>query len=153
VQVKYSAVKFGWNVLQWLQARGNNFCAVQFALSVSAANILGEAAVVTIWFEKWQAAPLGLELSTDVRKTSSTEQSPSREATSCEATQELPSVSWKQIYYHVYKNPQPVLIVSQISPFDAIPSYLSEIHFNIIHLTTSSSFLFSLPGFLNNFAF
>jgi hypothetical protein len=66
--------------------------------------------------------------------------SPSWEAASCAATQELPSILWNQkVHLRVHKSPQLILILNQISQFHADPSCLSKIHFNIIHPPTSCS--------------
>jgi hypothetical protein len=59
------------------------------------------------------------------------ELSPSCEAVNCAATQELPSILWNpKVYYRVYKSPPLFPILSQINP---ILSYLSKMHFNIVH--------------------
>jgi hypothetical protein len=66
------------------------------------------------------------------------ELSPSREAASCAAIQELPNISWNPMFhYRVQKNPPIIPILSQINPVDVIPFYLSKIHFNIIRPPTS----------------
>jgi hypothetical protein len=63
------------------------------------------------------------------------ELSPSQEAASCAATQEFPDILWNlKIYYNVHKSPPMVRIMSQINQVNTTPSYLSKIHFNIIHL-------------------
>jgi hypothetical protein len=60
--------------------------------------------------------------------------SPSREAVSCTAIQELSSVLWNpKVHYRVHKSPLLVLILNYIDPVHTISSYFSKIHFNIIH--------------------
>jgi alanine dehydrogenase len=62
------------------------------------------------------------------------EMCPSCEAASCAATQELPIILWNQkAHYCVHNNPPLVPILSQIYLVHITPSYLSKIHFNIIH--------------------
>jgi hypothetical protein len=74
--------------------------------------------------------------------------SPSSEAANCAATQELPSVLWNpKVYYDVHKSPPLVPILSQIDP---IPSCLSKIHFNIVHLPTSLSSQWSLSYWISH---
>jgi hypothetical protein len=73
------------------------------------------------------------------------EKSPSWEAANCAASQELPSALWNpKVHYRVHKSPPLVPILSQFDPFPTIPSYLSKIHFNIVHPPTSSSSQWSL---------
>jgi hypothetical protein len=68
------------------------------------------------------------------------ELSASWEAANCAASQELPSVLWNpKVHYRLHKSPPPVLILSQIDPNPTIRSYLSKIHFNIVHPPTSWS--------------
>jgi hypothetical protein len=66
------------------------------------------------------------------------ELSRSWEAANCAATQELPSVLWNP-KYRVHKSHLLVHILSQINPIHTTPSYLSQIHFNIVHSHTSWS--------------
>jgi hypothetical protein len=68
------------------------------------------------------------------------ELSPSWEAVSCAATQELSSTLWNQkFHYSVHKNPPLVPILSQIDPVHTSSTYLSKIRLNIVHLSTSWS--------------
>jgi hypothetical protein len=77
------------------------------------------------------------------------ELSPSRGTANCAATQELPSILWKsRIHYRVHKSHLLAPILSQISPINTIPSYLSKIHFNNVHPPTSSSSQCSLSFWL-----
>jgi hypothetical protein len=62
------------------------------------------------------------------------EPSPSSEAASCAATQELPRILWNpKFYFRVHMIPPLVPILSQIEPVPTTPSYFPKIHFNIVH--------------------
>jgi hypothetical protein len=66
-----------------------------------------------------------------------TELSPSWGAANCAATQELPSTSWyPKVQDRVHKSPPLVPILSHVNPIHTIPSYLTKIHFNIVHPPT-----------------
>jgi hypothetical protein len=61
-------------------------------------------------------------------------------AGNCAATQELPGILPNpKVYCRVHKSPPLVPILSHINPIHTIPSYLSKIHFNIVHPHTSLS--------------
>jgi hypothetical protein len=60
------------------------------------------------------------------------ELNPSWEAASHATTQERPNILWNR----VHKSPPLVPILSQLNPVHTTPSYLSKIHFNIIHQRT-----------------
>jgi hypothetical protein len=61
------------------------------------------------------------------------ELSPSWEANSHCATQEIYNILWNaNVHYRVHKSPLLVPILIQINLAHIIPSYLSKIHFNII---------------------
>jgi hypothetical protein len=75
--------------------------------------------------------------------------SPSLEAASCAATQELPSILWNpKVHYRVHKSPPLVPILSQINPIYPV---ISKVHFNIVHPATSCSSQWFFPsGFPTN---
>ena len=61
------------------------------------------------------------------------EQSPSWEANSFSATQEILRILWNQkVHYSIYKRQPPLSILSQIDTVHAALSPFSEFHFNII---------------------
>jgi hypothetical protein len=69
--------------------------------------------------------------------TYSMEQSPSWEAKTSYATQEI---LWNpKVHHRIDKTPPPVRILSQIDPFHGPPSNLSKIHFNTLPSTPGSS--------------
>jgi hypothetical protein len=68
--------------------------------------------------------------------TSSMLQSPSWEATTSSASQEIPRNLWHpEVQYRTYKRLQPAPTHSQINRVQASPSYFSKLHFNIILLS------------------
>jgi hypothetical protein len=67
-----------------------------------------------------------------------TQLSTSWEAANFAATQEFPSILRNpKVHCRVHKSPPLVPILSQINPIYTISSYLSKIHFNIVHPPTS----------------
>jgi hypothetical protein len=76
-----------------------------------------------------------------------TELSPSWDAANCVATQEIPNTSWNP---KVHKSLLPVPILSHINPIHTIPSYLSEIHLNILYPLTSWFLQWSLSPWLSH---
>jgi hypothetical protein len=77
------------------------------------------------------------------------ELSPSREADSCSAAQELPSILWNpKVHYLVHKSLPLLPILSHINSVHTIASYLSKIQFNIFHpvLVFLAGSFFRLPN-------
>jgi hypothetical protein len=88
-------------------------------------------------------------LQNNVTHYSLVELSPSWEAANCAATQEILSSLWNpKVHYRVHKSPPLVPILSPYPEPDqsvhTIPSYLSKIHFNIVHPPMSRSSQWSL---------
>jgi hypothetical protein len=68
------------------------------------------------------------------------EQSPSWEANSFSASQEIPRLLWNpKVHYRIYNSPPPVPILSQLSPVHVHPSHISKIHFDINLTSTPGS--------------
>jgi hypothetical protein len=75
--------------------------------------------------------------------TNSLEQSPSCEADSRSASQEIPLPLWNpKVHYRVHKSPLPVAIHSHINPVYILPPYFIEIHFDYAQpISVDSCFL------------
>ncbi|PNF43392.1 hypothetical protein B7P43_G13912 [Cryptotermes secundus] len=79
------------------------------------------------------------------------ELSPSGGAANCADSQEFPSILWSpKVHYRVHKSPPLLPILSQINSIHTISSYISKIHFNIVHPPTPWSFQWSLSVFPTN---
>ena len=72
-----------------------------------------------------------------------TEHSRSWEADPFSSSQEIPRILWNPKIYYGIRNVCPLPALSQINPFHA-PSHFLKIHFNIILLSTLSSYKLSL---------
>jgi len=73
-------------------------------------------------------------------------QSPSREAHSHSASQEIPHLLRNpKVHYRVHKSPPLVQILNQMHPAPTFPSYFSKIRSNIIFPSTPRSSAWPLP--------
>jgi len=78
--------------------------------------------------------------------TNSMEQSPSSEASSNSASQEIPRPIWNpKVHYCVYNGPPLVPLVSQMNPVHNFPPYFPQIHSDIILPPTANSSEWSPP--------
>jgi hypothetical protein len=98
---------------------------------------------------EYVSSPLRINLNFGTH--SLTELNPSREAANCTVSQEISSILWNpKVHYRVHKITPQVPILNQINPIHTILSYLSKIHFNIVHPPTSWSSQSSLSFLLSN---
>jgi hypothetical protein len=68
------------------------------------------------------------------------EQSPSWETKTSSATQEIPHILWNwKVHRRIHNSPPPVPILRHTDPIYALPSNLSNIHFNIVLPSTPGS--------------
>jgi hypothetical protein len=66
------------------------------------------------------------------------EKTPSWEAKSFSASQEIPSILWNtEVHYHIHKSPPRVPVLSQLNPVHAHPSHFSMIR--VLLPTTAQS--------------
>jgi hypothetical protein len=74
------------------------------------------------------------------------QQSPSLEANSFSASQEISHILWQpKVHYRVQNSPSLLLVLSQINPAHVLASYLLKVHFNIIVPSAPMSSKWSVP--------
>jgi len=73
------------------------------------------------------------------------EESPSWEASSHSASQEIPHLLWNlKVHYRLHKSPSLVPVLSQMHPLYTFPNYFPKIHSKTIFLFTTRSYAWSL---------